>query len=219
MTIPRIVFHGDSALNVEFEDRIDPVINAHAIALSEAIGFARHPGVRDIVPTNRSLTVHFDPLRTDVARLLGAFNDWTRTEHEPRAERAPIEVPVVYGGPWGPDLGAVAEFARCSPDEVVRLHASREYRVYMLGFQPGFPYMGMVDPRIAVPRHATPRLHVAAGSGRHRPHAGEHLPAGFPGWLAHHRAHAGEDLRPGAPRAVPAETGRRGQVRSRRAVP
>jgi inhibitor of KinA len=73
-------------------------------------------------------------------------------------------VPVQYGGEYGPDLPAVAAFGRCTEEEVVRLHAERVYRVFMLGFLPGFAYMGEVDRRIAAPRLDAPRAHVAAGS-------------------------------------------------------
>ena len=75
-----------------------------------------------------------------------------------------IEIPVSYGGASGPDLAAVAEFAKCSEADVVRLHTETLYRVYMLGFLPGFAYMGSVDRRIAMPRLETPRMRVAAGS-------------------------------------------------------
>ena len=75
-----------------------------------------------------------------------------------------IEIPVNYGGEYGPDLDAVATFAGCSVDEVIKRHSSRTYRVYMLGFVPGFAYMGRVDPSLAAPRHRVPRERVPAGS-------------------------------------------------------
>jgi inhibitor of KinA len=161
----RVVPAGDSVLIVEFEERIDPAVNARAIAVSDAIEAAALAGVRDVVPTYRSVAVYFDPLHVDYDRLL------TLLEREARqpapgatAPRVPLRIPVCYGGDLGPDLDAVASFANASADEVVRLHAAGIYRVFMLGFVPGFAYMGMVDERIAAPRHATPRVRVPAGS-------------------------------------------------------
>ena len=162
----RIVTAGDATLIVEFADRIDPAINAAAIALAEATRAARIPGVRDVAPTYRSVAVHFDPLRTDHARLM------KQIEHEASTSvaadryggQSPIRVPVCYAGEFGPDLPAVAAFGGITESEAVRLHTSCSYRVFMLGFSPGFTYMGIVDSRIAAPRRAAPRMLVPAGS-------------------------------------------------------
>ena len=156
---------GDSCVSVHLAAHIDPVINVRCIALADALERLGVPGVRDVVPTYNAVTVHFDPLVTDSARLIHelerlAASDLPSTVSATRT----VEISVVYGGESGPDLGGVAEFAECSEDDVVRLHASRPYRVYMLGFLPGFAYMGSVDPRIAMPRLDAPRLRVAAGS-------------------------------------------------------
>jgi inhibitor of KinA len=161
----RVVSAGDSVLVVEFEDRIDPAVNARAIAVSDAIQAARLSGVRDVVPTYRSVAVYFDPLRVDYQQLR-ALLDREAAEPVPEASapRVPLRLPVCYGDDLGPDLDAVASFARMSPDEVVRLHAAATYRVFMLGFVPGFAYMGIVDERIAAPRHSTPRVRVPIGS-------------------------------------------------------
>ena len=156
---------GDSALVVEFESRVEPAINARAIAFADAIRSARHPGVRDIVSAFCSVTIYFDPIRTDLERLTSRL--MRLAEMIPggldRHERM-IQVPVVYGGEYGPDLQEVARFGQCTEEEVVKLHTASEYRVYMLGFLPGFAYIGRVDSRIAMPRRATPRLKVPAGS-------------------------------------------------------
>lgn len=162
---PRIVPLGDSALGVEFADRIDPAINARCIAAADALMAASIPGVRDIVPTFRSVAVYFDPLTTDQPALRqilvrAAASSSTATIASART----IRVPVCYGGDDGPDLPAVAAFAKSTPDDVIKRHASATYRVFMLGFVPGFTYMGMVDDRIAAPRHETPRTKVPAGS-------------------------------------------------------
>lgn len=161
----RLVTAGDAALIVEFEDRIDPEICAHAAAVAEAIVQASVPGVRDVVPTYRSVAVYFDPLRTDRAALMERLDQAaTRSSSEHRETRAPIRIPVCYGGEHGPDLSSVAQFAGLSEREVVLLHISATYRVMMLGFTPGFAYMGVVDSRIAMPRLETPRPRVLRGA-------------------------------------------------------
>jgi KipI family sensor histidine kinase inhibitor len=156
---------GDATLLVQFADRIDPTINQRAIVLAQAIREAAVPGVLDVVSTYRSVAIHFDPLRTDCDAVVA------RVEAEaPRANAVeapitdPVRVPVCYAGECGPDLASVAAFAGISEAEAIRLHTSRTYRVFMLGFLPGFTYMGTVDPRIAMPRLAAPRVQVPAGS-------------------------------------------------------
>ena len=161
----RIVPAGDSALIVEFEERIDPAINARAIALADLLQAAAIAGVRDVVPTYRSVAVFFDPLRTNYDTLLERIErDAGRPAPDAARQAEPLRIPVCYGGDLGPDLGAVAAFGGISADEVIALHASATYRVFMLGFVPGFAYMGIVDARIAAPRHSTPRVRVPAGS-------------------------------------------------------
>ena len=163
--IHRIVRAGDSAIVVEFEARIDLAVNARAIALAEAVQAAAVAGVRDVVPTYRSVAIYFDPLRTDMNALTDSIESAAAgAEQSATVARTPVRIPVCYGGEFGPDLPAVADFARCSEDDVVRRHASTIYRVFMLGFVPGFAYLGIVDERIAMPRHAVPRVRVPARS-------------------------------------------------------
>jgi inhibitor of KinA len=161
----RIVPAGDSALVVEFEERIDPAINARVIALADALQAAALEGVRDVVPTFRSVAVYFDPLRTKYDALMTRIEREAGGQPGPRADaRPPIRIPVCYGGEFGPDLPAVAAFGRMSEREVVALHSNTIYRVFMLGFVAGFAYMGIVDSRIAMPRQSTPRVRVPLGS-------------------------------------------------------
>ena len=163
MSNPRLRYAGDAAIVVELGSSIDPAVNARAIALAERLRGEHVPGVHDVLATFRSVAVFFDPLRTDVealrARLFTLPSD---------QERLPppslVEIPVEYGGDAGPDLDVVARGARLSADEVIARHAAREYRVFMIGFLPGFAYLGIVDDAIASARHATPRLRVAPGS-------------------------------------------------------
>jgi inhibitor of KinA len=162
---PRIVPAGDSAVIVEFEERVDPSVNARAIALADSLAARRLEGVRDVVPTYRSVAVYFDPLRVDYGMLLAHLeSESDRTAVANARIAARVQIPVCYGGEDGPDLPEVAAFARISEDEVVRLHTSVAYRVFMLGFVAGFAYLGPVDARIAMPRHATPRVRVPRGS-------------------------------------------------------
>jgi len=165
VTTCRIVAAGDSVLIAELEERIDPGVNARAIALAEAMQSARIRGVRDVVPTYRSVAVYFDPLRTDYDELRRRLEiEAGRTTAAVDGGREAIRIPVLYGGAAGPDLPAIAQFARLPEEDVVRLHSAATYRVFMLGFVPGFAYMGVVDSRIAMARQSTPRLRVPAGS-------------------------------------------------------
>jgi inhibitor of KinA len=161
----RVVPAGDSALIVEFEERIDPAVNARAIAAADAIQRAAVRGVRDVVPTFRSVAVYFDPLRTDYDRLLEQVHEHSR---HPLLSAGPgpppRRIPVCYGGELGPDLATVARFGQMSEDEAVQIHSATTYRVFMLGFVPGFAYLGIVDARIAAPRHSTPRVRVPPGT-------------------------------------------------------
>jgi inhibitor of KinA len=161
----RIVAAGDAALLVEFADRIDPVINRTVIALAQAIEAAAIAGVCDVVPTYRSVAIHFDPLRTDYDGLMARVERDAATVRPGVTDQIePIRVPVCYAGEFAPDLPDVAAFAGVTDEEAVRLHASTVYRVFMLGFMAGFAYMGTVDERIAAPRLPIPRVRVPAGS-------------------------------------------------------
>lgn len=165
MTGLRVAAAGDSALLVEFAARIDPAINDAAIALAREIERRCGSAVRDAVVGYCSVTLYFDPLATDPAWLEAEAREAAAAmEQAPAPESALVEVPVCYGGEWGPDLPDVAAFAGCTEGEVIERHAAVTYRVYLLGFLPGFPYMAEVDPRIAAPRRGTPRTAVPAGS-------------------------------------------------------
>lgn len=161
----RILAAGDSALVIELEPVIDPIVNARVIAIADAVRELGRSDILDIVPTYRSVAVYFDPLRVDAEELRVTLGQVAESAGEPAVDdRPPIDVPVCYGGEYGPDLPIVAQFGSCSEDEVIRLHSAPLYRVYMIGFLPGRAYMASVDPRIAAPRHAAPRLKVPAGA-------------------------------------------------------
>jgi KipI family sensor histidine kinase inhibitor len=157
---------GDAALVVEFGDTISLEINRKVVALDSAILKAEIRGVEELVPTYRSLLVRYDPLKISYEQLVFRVKDLEENLKDSHAkmEGRKVVVPVVYGGEYGPDLGHVAQFHGLTEEQVVRLHSEREYRVYMIGFVAGFPYLGEVADEIATPRLETPRLKVSAGS-------------------------------------------------------
>ena len=171
MTDPRsrIIEAGDSAVVCEVEARpvstshVDVDVNARAVAIAASVRQRTIVGVRDVVPTFRSVTVFFDPLATDVSVVTAALRESMLAAPQVPSDGT-IDVPVVYGGDDGPDLADVAAYAHCSSEAVIARHAGKTYRVCMLGFLPGFAYMASVDETIAVPRRGTPRMRVPAGS-------------------------------------------------------
>lgn len=157
----------DTMLLIEWEHVIDPIVNQRVIDLAARLQTRVGQAVRDIVPGYCSLGVHFDPLHTDIAaleRVIGEEAALVQDHVVAPEDSHVVEIPVRYGGANGPDLAHVADVAHCSEDEVIRRHAGRIYRVYMLGFVPGFAYMGRVDSTIAMPRHRVPRERVPIGS-------------------------------------------------------
>ena len=204
---------GDAALVLHFEERIDPVVNSCVVRAAAAIREAARGGVRDVVGSYAAVTVHFDPLRTDVdalaERMERIAGEVSRAPGGPGAPPRTVEIPVCYGGGLGPDLPAVARFGGCSEATVVARHAAPAYRVYMLGFLPGFAYLATVEPTIAAPRRDVPRPAGPRRVGRHRGRADRSLPAGGAGRLAAHRTNAPPGLRPGARGALPAARRRR----------
>ncbi|MCS0495780.1 5-oxoprolinase subunit PxpB [Ancylobacter sp. MQZ15Z-1] len=155
-TFPRLLDAGESGLVVEFGDGIDETANARVIALDRALAAAAIEGVREAVPTYRSLLILFDPLVVDRAALAGRVR---ALETAPGAEAAGTlwRVPVLYGGAHGVDLEAVASQHGLTPDELVALHAGALYRVYMIGFAPGFAYLGGLPERLHTSRRTDPR--------------------------------------------------------------
>ena len=163
--MPRIFPTSECALTIKFGDGITLRTHELVLAYSAAIDQAALPGVVEVVPTYRSATVYFDPLQTDETTLTRQNQPLISNKiHTPSRPATTHIIPVWYGGAAGPDLLNIAQQADLTPVEASRLHASVTYRVYMLGFSPGFPYLGTVPTRIATPRHPTPRQQVAAGS-------------------------------------------------------
>ena len=162
---PRFLMAGDSAWVVEFGDEISQEVNRKVHALASALGKASLPGLGEAVPTYRSLLIHYDPLRLSCDEVKTFVSEvLQKCEEKPSFEPRVVEVPVVYGGEFGPDIEFVAEHNGLSVEEVISLHSGAAYTVYMLGFAPGFAYLGGMPEAIATPRLETPRTLVPAGS-------------------------------------------------------
>ncbi len=161
---PKILPQGDAALVVEFGDAIDRAVSERVTALATAVAAARIPGVREAVPTFRSLLIHYDPLALDFDDLAARARALAATANVARRQARLVHMPVCYDEDLGPDLADVAAHAAMSRGDAARLHASVDYHVYMLGFAPGLPYLGDLPEALRLPRLATPRVRVPARS-------------------------------------------------------
>lgn len=154
---------GDAAVLVELGSTLDPALNARVHALARRVETMR--GVIVTVPGYATLLVEYDPARCEFGELCRDIEDaLTGAETELAQESRVIVIPTQYGGEFGPDLDFVARHNGITTAEVVARHTGGLYRVFMLGFAPGFPYLGITDEQIAAPRLETPRPRVPAGS-------------------------------------------------------
>lgn len=164
--MPPMIRHlGDRGLLVELGKGIDPAVNRRVKQLHRIIARERPHGVVETVPAYASLLVVFDPLQASpeaLKRLIVGLCDFE--DAGPTEDRTVVEIPVVYGGEAGPDLDAVAGHHGLSREDVIGLHTGTVYRVYMIGFTPGFPYMGELPEALDTPRRDTPRTHIPKGS-------------------------------------------------------
>ncbi|QBY01342.1 5-oxoprolinase subunit PxpB [Rhodophyticola sp. CCM32] len=161
----KLLAMGDTALTVEFGTEIDPLSNARVLALEAAITGMFIPGIVETVPTYRSLTVHIDPVTVDMEGLQQTLQALAARPVAVTARPGHSwQVPVVYGGSFGPDLEAAAKACGLTPAELVTRHSAGSYTIAMIGFLPGFSYLSGLDPRLAIPRREEPRLQVAASS-------------------------------------------------------
>lgn len=161
----KILTSSDSSLCVRFGEKISPELNMQVRAFAGAVAAAAIPGVTETVPAYGSVTVHYQPEIIGYARLYERLNrmanDLTASDAAPTGT---LRVPVLYGGDHGPDLLSVAKRHGLTPEQVVELHTAPTYLIYMLGFLPGFCYLGGLDERLDTPRLATPRVSIPAGS-------------------------------------------------------
>lgn len=156
---------GDKAIVVEFGDTIDPDTNKIVHNLNNKISSISIEGIIDTVPSYKSILIMFEPLQissseiqSKIIKELGIINN------EENVAKFIVHIPTLYGGDFGPDLAFVAEHTNLDQSEVINLHASAKYLVYMMGFSPGFPYLGGLPPKLETPRMDTPRTNISGGS-------------------------------------------------------
>jgi len=156
---------GDRALLVELGEAIHPDVNRKVRELFLVLEEKNIPGIKDLVPSYRSLMVVYDPLELPLSTLQNTVSAlWKQTDASRLPRPKMVEVPVLSGGNHGPDLEWVASYHQLSLEEVIRYHSQPTYQVYMIGFTPGYPYLGEVPEAIATPRRQTPRTVVPQGS-------------------------------------------------------
>jgi len=163
---PTISPVGDCAISIDFGQVIDPKINRHIRQTIERIQELHLEGIIELVPTYCALLLQYDAMLYSYSELCNIIEptlEQTVAENDNELVTV-VEIPTVYGGEFGPDLGFVASHNNLSEDEVVSIHSGTDYLVYMLGFIPGFTYLGGMDPRIATPRLSSPRTLIPAGS-------------------------------------------------------
>lgn len=156
---------GDRGLLLEFGDEISSEVNEKVRRMALAIRAEAIEGIIETVPTYRSLLIIYNPLILPLNNLKEKLV-WIEDglKETPFPEPKLTRIPVVYGGSYGPDLEGVAKYHQISAEDVIQLHCSKPYFIYMIGFMPGFPYMGELPDALVTPRLKTPRLSVPAGS-------------------------------------------------------
>lgn len=162
---PRVLPAGDLGILLEFGDKIDPEINQKVRKVFITLEKIAIDGIIEAVPTYRSILIFYDPSKTSFERLQHEILNIEKRLGEviiPPPET--IEIPVAYGGEYGPDIDFVAQHNHLTLEEVINIHTSGTYLIYMLGFTPGFPFLGGLSERLFTPRLKTPRAVVPAGS-------------------------------------------------------
>lgn len=163
----RMLVAGEQGLVIEFGEVISPAINARVQQLTRLLHLKNINGILEVMPTYRSVTVYFDPLviaRQELTGVIKALLCEMQQQDALGLSPRVVHVPVCYGGVLGPDLEYVARFTGLTPQEVIAFHTSKPYLIYMLGFIPGFPYLGGMPSQIAVPRQEKPRVKIPGGS-------------------------------------------------------
>lgn len=156
---------GDTAVRIPFGDKIDEGTNGRIRQFINKLEKAKVGGVIEWVPAYTSVAIYYEPDRISYAALCKELEKiYLSSEKFNQDKPVVFEIPVCYGGEMGPDLAYVAEYHGLSEQEIIKLHANREYRIYMMGFMPGFPYLGGLPDEIAVPRLENPRKSVLPGS-------------------------------------------------------
>lgn len=161
----KILTAGDSSVLIEFKKEISPEINRKITSIVQLMKEQHIEGVVDVIPAFCSLLVNYDPRVISYENLKKRLTLLLKMETKTGEQRKRVyEIPVCYGGEYGPDLENIAKHAELTQEEVIQIHSSRDYLIYMLGFLPGFCYLGGLDERIHTPRLANPRIKIHAGS-------------------------------------------------------
>lgn len=156
---------GDSAIVMEFGDTIEKEINAKIATVVKNLKKKNIDGILDVLPTYRSILINYDPVKISYNEMIDKLKELNNSKSSGQSDEVRlIEIPTLYGKKYGPDIEFVAEHAKLSLDEVIKIHSGTDYLVYMMGFMPGFTYLGGLDERIATPRLKSPRIKIEAGS-------------------------------------------------------
>lgn len=156
---------GDCSLVMEFGNSISPKINANIRNMVKKIDESSIKGITEVIPTYRSIQIIYDPMKATYKELIGRLREIESSiDNGDVSSIRIVEIPTVYGGDYGPDIEFIAKHNKLTIDEVIQIHTSRDYLVYMLGFTPGFGYLGGMDERIATPRLQVPRTKISGGS-------------------------------------------------------
>lgn len=155
---------GDCALVIHFAKIIHPKLNQHIHALAKQIRLSQPHGITDIVPSYQTLAVFYQPEELSFQSLLALIERCNTHTDSSIFESRQIEIPVCYEHECAPDIALLAEHCQLSVEQVIERHSQVDYAVYFLGFKPGFAYLGDLDAKLHMPRKATPRLNVPAGS-------------------------------------------------------
>ncbi len=166
MTINYKIKHvGDRAITVEFDNEISEKVNRQVDQLKKSVTENKLQGILALIPTYRALLIQYDPqvitfksLNDRISALMDKIN------YTSVSSSKVYVIPVCYGDEFGPDIETVSKVNQLSQDEVIDIHSNADYRIYMLGFTPGFPYLGGMDKRIETPRLEKPRTKIYAGS-------------------------------------------------------
>jgi inhibitor of KinA len=154
---------GDSSILIQLGDEIDPILNQRVHTLDSLL--QNIPGIIETVPAYCTVLVHYDPLQATYNEIKSLIEEKISIlDESTHISSRRLEIPVLYGNASGLDFESVATTLALSPSELIRLHSEREYTVYMMGFTPGFPYLGILNEKLTLPRMSTPRTRVPAGS-------------------------------------------------------
>lgn len=156
---------GDKALVMEFGNEISKEVNSKIRNMMRLIAEAEIQGIEELLPTYRSIMIMYDPMKIKYKNLVEELDNLSSKKVEDGEEKIRVvEISTLYGKEFGPDIEYVAEYNKISVDEVIKIHTGTDYLVYMLGFTPGFTYLGGMSEKIATPRLSSPRAKIPAGS-------------------------------------------------------